>query len=348
MITLRCAPPGAPETEICLGVDLTRDESGLLVLPSDRRCLALIDARVAEPHAVRIASLAPRLTMAGGEAAKSLAQLEAVLRALAQAEVGRQGLLYVVGGGSLGDLGGLAAALFARGIEFVLVPTTLLAMVDSSVGGKTAIDLPEGKNLVGTFHPARRVLIDLAFLSSLPELELRSGLGEVLKIAIGLSPELFEVLEQHAPAVLGKDPSAVLDVVELAVRAKIELVEADFHEHGPRRLLNLGHTLGHALEAHGGFEVPHGLAVARGLHFALDVAERRRDLAADAASRARALLLRYGFERAVLPPRRTLAPFVRRDKKVEHDGLHFVLPTGVGRSHTVHLAIDEVLQALPD
>lgn len=348
MIHLRCAPPGAQATEIWLDADLGADGCApwLAARAGARRALALIDARVDELHPTRTRAWQPRHLLAGGEASKTMGHLEAVLRALARQELGRTGLLLVAGGGSLGDLGGLAAALYCRGIEFVLVPTTLLAMVDSSVGGKTAVDLPEGKNLVGAIHPASAVVIDLAFLSTLPEAEFRSGLGEVVKVAIGLSAELFSLLEAQATAVHARDPAILGDVVRLALAAKIRVVEADLHERGRRRLLNLGHTLAHALEAHSGFSLPHGVAVARGLHFALDLAARRQTIAPADAARARALLLRYGFAADPLPPSDALAPFVRRDKKAAGDGIHFVLPTGIGRAETVHLGTDEVVRAL--
>ncbi|MEZ5964415.1 MAG: 3-dehydroquinate synthase family protein [Planctomycetota bacterium] len=347
MIRLRCTPPGVPVTDVWLDVDLRQGwPTELAATVEPRARFALLDAAVAARHAARTAACQPRLLLAGGEEAKRFGHLEQVLRALAHADLGRAGVLLVVGGGSLGDLGGLAAALYCRGIDHVLVPTTLLAMVDSSVGGKTAIDLPEGKNLVGAFHPPRVVLVDFAFLATLPEREYSSGLGEVLKTAIGLSAELFAVLEEHAPAVLAREPSVLRQVVHLALTAKIRVVEGDFHERGPRRLLNLGHTLGHALEARSGFTLPHGLAVAQGLHFALDLAERRGTLAAAEATRARALLTRYGFVAETWPDDARMLEFVRRDKKAGPEGIDFVLPTGIGRAATQRLDLDEIRRAL--
>ena len=347
MIALRCAPPHAPATEVLLAVDTTRDLDGMLArLGKGRARFALIDARVDALHTAALRGLEPRVTVSGGEAAKTFSVLEGVLRALARAEVDRDTVLVVVGGGSVGDLGGLAASLYARGLDFVLLPTTLLAMVDSSVGGKTAIDLPEGKNLVGTFHPARLVLLDLAFLRTLPEIEFRSGLGELLKVALGLSAELFALLEANADAVLARDPHTLAQCVRLALSAKIALVESDFHERGVRRLLNLGHSLGHALEAHGGYTLPHGIAVARGLHFALRVAAQDSHLAAANVARARQLLARYGFQEDPLPPTAELLPFLRRDKKVRGDGIHFVVPTAIGASTTVFLSWPVLATAL--
>lgn len=357
MIAIRCAPEGVLPTDVAVAVDLARawrdaqlvqaESAGASHSPGlgfERVSFALVDATVGALHPRRLPDGVPRFDLPGGEPTKTLARLEDVLRAMARADVQRDGVLLVAGGGSLGDLGGLAASLYCRGIAHVLVPTTLLAMVDSSIGGKTAVDLPEGKNLVGTFHPPRRVLIDLAFLSTLSRAEYLSGLGEVLKVAIGLSPELFTLLEESGSGVLARDPDLLREVILLALHAKIALVEADFQERGPRRLLNLGHTLGHALEAHSGFALRHGLAVARGIHLALDVAQRHGCLAAADADRARRLLQSYGFTADPLPAAAELEPFVRRDKKAHGASLHFVVPTAIGSSRTIELAVDEVLR----
>jgi 3-dehydroquinate synthase len=344
VIALRCAPAGATATAISVGVDLCAG------LPSTNHAeattFALLDAALLPAHAARLAGLERRVLLEGGEAAKTIVHLERVLRELAAAGLQRRDRLLVCGGGSLGDLGGLAAALYLRGIELAFAPTTLLAMVDSSVGGKTAIDLPEGKNLVGAIHPARDVVIDLAFLATLPESEYRSGLGEVLKIAIGRSAQLFELLETERAAIAARRPEVLGQVIAAALRAKIELVESDLHERGPRRLLNLGHTLGHALEAAAQFTLPHGHAVARGLHFAIDLAERRGALAPVAAARCRRLLSAYGFVADPLPPRARLLPFLRRDKKASGEAITFVLPTAIGESAVQIIAVGQLADAL--
>src|SRR5690606_27347977 len=278
---LRCALGRGRTTEVEIGVDLGADLAPCLArLGPGRRTFAVVDAAVDGAHGARLAALATRFVLPGGEQSKTLATLERILRALAMLPADRDTIVVVAGGGSIGDVGGLAASLYARGLDLVLLPTTLLAMVDSCVGGKTAIDLPEGKNLAGTFHPARLVAIDFAFLTSLPQDEFRSGLGELLKVAVGLSPALFDLIEAHADALLARDPDTLARAVQLALAAKITVVEADPEDRGARRLLNLGHTLGHALEAHAGYRVAHGIAVARGVHFAIALAARLGVLAA--------------------------------------------------------------------
>jgi 3-dehydroquinate synthase len=334
---LLCAAPGFPPCTVEVGADAARELARLETTPDGSPAVAVVDRRVAELHEGRVRCLSRRVVVEGGEAAKQWPVLREIVSAVARHGLSRDGRLVAIGGGAVGDVAGLASALYLRGIELIQVPTTLLAMVDSSVGGKTAIDIPEGKNLVGAFHPARRVLVDLAFLDTLPEVELRCGIAEAIKVGIGLSAELFEALLRRRDAVLARDAAALADVVALAVAAKIRLVEADPREAGPRRLLNLGHTLGHALEGHSGYRLRHGLAVARGLHFALAVAERGGHLAPADAARARDLLAAYGFAPDPLPDFAELRPFLARDKKVRGGTLHFVVPTAIGASAVVEV-----------
>jgi len=287
-------------------------------------------------------ALATQLDAGGGGAAADLMHFSgAGLGAAAPAGMASASMSFFVtsvGTGS-GDLGGLAASLFLRGIELWQVPTTLLAMADSAVGGKTAINLPEGKNLVGTVHPAAQVLIDLEFTTTESATHIHSGLAEAVKMAIGCDAQLFDLLQAQASAVKSRDLDVLQEVVRLAVAAKIGIVERDLLETGERRLLNLGHTLGHALEAHSGWTLPHGLAVARGLFFALDVAAALAAIAPADASRCRALLQVHGYTPEPLPPAAELLPFLRRDKKASGDVLHFAVPTGIGRSEVRPLPI---------
>lgn len=298
---------------------------------------AVLAAHPSIAQTLRELPAAVQLIIEGGESCKSFATLQHVLETLTASGMGRDAHLVIVGGGSLGDLGGLAAALYLRGIECTQVPTTLLAMVDSSVGGKTAIDVTAGKNLVGAFWPATEVILDPTLLASLPETEFLSGLGEVVKAAIGFDPELFDFMATRHDAIVGHDLEAVTEMIRRAVAAKIHVVEIDFREAGPRRLLNLGHTLGHALEAAAGMTLVHGVAVARGIHFALDVAQARGVLDASDASEAADLLRLFGFERNPIPSADVLMPFIRRDKKADIDGVWMALPTGRGKSVIEHV-----------
>jgi 3-dehydroquinate synthase len=313
----------------------------------------LIDSAVDALHgrALRdaIGREVPALVLPGGERCKDLAGLGAVLGHLARTTPDREALLVVAGGGAVSDVGGLAAALFLRGIDYVLVPTTLLAMVDSSIGGKTAVDLPEGKNLAGAFHQPALVLDDLAFLATLPARELVSGLGEVAKVAIGLDAGLLELLEREGRGVLAGDLDLIEEVVYRCARAKAEVVAGDERDvNGGRRGLNLGHTLGHALEAAAGFgPLRHGEAVAIGLRFAVSVAVRAGSLDPVEGERFVALLDALGLP--ARPPAGLAVPRVlehlARDKKRQGGSIHFVLPAGPGRCAAGLIGIEELAAA---
>lgn len=339
MITLHCRPPGERPSEIRIGAGIARQLSQWL---GARRSFVLADRRAPVPSGLTV-----DLALEGGEDLKTFTTLERVLGALARAGADRATTLVCIGGGSIGDLGGLAAALYHRGITHWQVPTTLLAMADSSVGGKTAVNLAEGKNLAGAVHPAELVVVDVEACSTLPEPEYRSGLAEVVKIAIGRDRELFEVLEHSRDAVLARDIDMLVAVLHRAIAAKVAVVEADAHELGLRRLLNLGHTLGHALEARAQGAVPHGLCVAQGIHFALALALADRAITAVDAARCTRLLESLGFAREPLPRCHEVMPWIARDKKRVDATLHFAMPTGIGTSAVVPMPLRRIETALP-
>jgi 3-dehydroquinate synthase len=265
-----------------------------------------------------------------GEAAKTVSAAERLWNEMLSSGGKRDSRLLAFGGGSVGDLGGFTAGCFLRGIDFVQIPTTLLAQVDAAIGGKTGVDLPGGKNTVGVFHHPWRVICDTSLLPTLPVEELRSGLVEVIKMAALLDPDLFALLERQLESLLEGDPAVLGPVVATAAAAKIAVVERDPTEQGDRRLLNFGHTLGHAIEAAGQYAgLRHGEAVGYGLLFALRLA-RRRGLAVEVAERLRALL-----RRLALPPLPALDPgelmaAMSRDKKARETGLVWVLPRALG------------------
>jgi 3-dehydroquinate synthase len=200
------------------------------------------------------------------EANKRLATVEKIARTLVRAGADRRCVLIAVGGGVVGDVTGLVAATYLRGVRLVHVPTTLLAQVDSSIGGKTGVDLPEGKNLMGAFYPPKLVIADSSLLETLPHRELRSGLYEVVKYGVIADRELFMYVERHMPALLRRDPKALSGVIERSIRIKARVVSKDEHECGLRQILNFGHTLGHALETATGYKrFVHGEAIGWGM-----------------------------------------------------------------------------------
>jgi 3-dehydroquinate synthase len=308
-----------------------------------RRVALLCDRRVAELHATRLAArdAFPRLALEGGEACKDLAHLEAVLDFLAGARMDRGGLLVTLGGGALSDLGGLAAALYMRGIDVVHCPTTLLAQVDAAIGGKTAVNLRAGKNLAGCFHQPRAVYADTSALATLDEADFRSGLGEVVKSAWIAGEAALEQLEGEAAALVRRDPAALARCVVACVRTKAAIVARDPEErgeHGERAVLNLGHTFAHALEHAAGFGgVPHGAAVAVGLILALECSAEL-GLLADKGwiERTRRLLAHLGLATTLaelapgLDPRRVRSAMAL-DKKSRAGGVRLVLPRAPGR-----------------
>jgi 3-dehydroquinate synthase len=266
-----------------------------------------------------------------GERGKTLAQLERAAVRLLRAGGTRRSLVVAVGGGAVTDAAGFLAATFMRGVDWVAVPTTLLAMVDAALGGKTAVNLPLAKNAVGAFHPPRAVLADPAALRTLPPRELRSGLGEVVKYA-ALRPALL-------PRVVAAARAGRVDagLVATCAAIKLEIVERDPLERGERKLLNLGHTFGHGVEAAGGFRrYAHGEAVAVGLAFAFRLARAMGRVDAPAVALVEDALAAAGLPRRV-PARvaRDAARLMRYDKKRGAGGLRWVLPRGAGRRWTV-------------
>ncbi|WP_448581980.1 3-dehydroquinate synthase [Thermaurantiacus sp.] len=288
------------------------------------------------------------IVVPAGEEAKSFAELARLVDALIASGVARSGLILALGGGVVGDLAGFAAAITKRGIPFVQVPTTLLAMVDSSVGGKTGINTTAGKNLVGAFHQPAAVWADTALLSTLPHRERLAGYAEVVKYGLLGDAGFFAWLEAHGAAALAGDSAALAHAIATSVRAKAAIVVRDPEERlDIRALLNLGHTFGHALEAECGYSdrLRHGEAVAIGMAqaFRFSVAEGLCP-PADAA-RVEAHLAAVGLPVALpLPPDRLLG-HMRHDKKKTETGLTFILVRGIGKAFVAHDVPRERVQA---
>ena len=281
----------------------------------------------------RGADLDPRpLLVPDGEAAKTWTVLGRLLCELSERGLRRDGGIVALGGGTVGDVAGLAAALALRGVPVVQAPTTLLAAVDSALGGKTAVDLPAGKNLAGAFHMPRLVAVDTRVLATLPPRAWRSGLAEVVKSAL-LSPAFYRAMPRLVPGLARRDPAAVGEAVRRSLAMKASVVAADpFERRGRRFALNLGHTVGHALEAASGYRLTHGEAVAWGLLAALHLSESRAGLAPRVAGAARAWI--GGLVRPPLPPRAARERWTTRlpaDKKADRGGLVAVLLAEPGR-----------------
>jgi 3-dehydroquinate synthase len=287
------------------------------------------------------------LMLAPGERNKTLRSVEKLLREMVKAGGDRGSLLIAFGGGIVGDVGGFLAAIYMRGIEFFQVPTTFLAQVDSSVGGKTGVNLPEGKNLVGSFHQPLAVFADLETLSTLPDRELRAGLFESVKAGIIRDRALVRYMEENSRTILGRDPVALEKVIAASIRIKAEVVGKDEREGGLRMILNLGHTLGHAIEAVTGYrKLLHGEAVGWGLISALYLGKERGTITAQEFDRLMRLVYLYGPLPALKLNAQKLVTASAKDKKHLGSVRRFVLPVGVGDACVVEdVTGDELLAA---
>jgi len=325
-----------PAYEIVVGPGVLAATADLV---GDRRRVAIVSqASIASEYAEQLTNVLPAsevFLIDDGEDAKNLATVESLARRFAQWGLLRDDAVVALGGGVVGDVAGFTAASYHRGVTVVQAPTTLLAMVDAAIGGKTGVNLAEGKNLVGAFHQPVGVVADTTTLATLPEREYRSGLGEVAKYAlmgdVVADPSgIVDILRLRGGAVLGREPDVLADLVARCAAIKADVVAADPQERtGIRATLNYGHTLAHALETAGSYSLTHGEAVAVGLMFAVRLAEAMERVGADAVDRHHAIVASLGLPTEV-PDGATLEPdalieLMRRDKKAR-GGLTFILP----------------------
>ena len=319
----------------------TLDRIGAIVAAMSHRAVVVSNATVAAHWQAPVrSSLAAAgiasevLLIPDGEAHKNWATLQDVLTRLLEIRAERSTVLIALGGGVVGDLTGFAAAIYQRGMPFVQVPTTLLAQVDSSVGGKTGINHALGKNMIGAFHQPRAVLIDTDCLGTLPDRELSAGLAEVIKYGAIRDPQFFAWLEANMDALLMRNPAALLHAIHESCRIKAEVVVADERESGERALLNFGHTFGHAIETAMGYgSWLHGEAVAAGMIMAAKLSERALGLPPLDTARLEALTARARLP--VAPPvlsAQRWRELIARDKKVEAGAVRFILLSALGRA----------------
>jgi 3-dehydroquinate synthase len=321
-----------------------------------RRAVVVSDANVARLwgapslDALRAAGIGcEQVVVPAGERSKRASRVASLWDAFAGHGLGRRDAVIALGGGVVGDLAGFAAATWLRGVPWIGVPTTLVAQVDSSVGGKTGIDLASGKNLVGAFHQPAGVLVDPDVLATLPRRHLRAGLAEVVKTGMAVDGALFRWLERRREALAAGEREALAGAVTRALRAKLRVVRADEHERegGPRTALNFGHTAGHAIEAAGGYRgLLHGEAVAVGMRIAAGLSERVAGLAPAERARLESLLDDFGLPRR-MPPLRLgrLLVALRFDKKRAHAGVRWVLTPRIGRASVPRLISSRLVRA---
>lgn len=326
-----------------VGIELTRLRcSGKVGVVTDRNLAAHYLKPVARVLKASGYNVVP-IVLPPGERTKTLRSIGTVMDALVEARFERSSTLLALGGGVIGDITGFAAAIYQRGIPFVQVPTSLVAQVDSSVGGKTGVDHPKGKNLIGAFNQPRAVLIDPATLRTLPGREWIAGLAEVIKYGVIEDEEFFKYVERHMPAILALSDAPVTHIVKRSCEIKARVVSEDEHEADRRRILNFGHTIGHALESLGGYRgLIHGEAVAVGMVYEADLARHLGYCDQAVVTRLRTLI-----EAAGLPVRIPNVPFralwdaMQQDKKVSAGTVYCVVPERIGSVRIVPLAKEE-------
>lgn len=328
-------------TRVYLGSSLLRDAGFWEELLSPRkRVFVVADSGVASPwlplllEALNGFEVLPAVLPAG-EATKSRAHKEALEDLWVSAHGSRESIALALGGGVIGDLTGFTAATYLRGIPHIQIPTTLLAMVDSSLGGKTAVDHPSGKNLIGAFHPALALVADIATLSTLPEAPFRQGMVEAIKHGVIRDRAFFEWIEAHLEAILSREEGFLLELVEKNLRIKGKVVEEDPFEGDLRQILNFGHTLGHAFEQVSNYALPHGEAVALGIVGELVLARRLQGFPEEESTRIVKLLERLGFPAHAPQALQSLGKerillALTRDKKVKGKEIRFSLPKALG------------------
>ncbi len=327
-------------------IEIRRDLSELsamlsgLGLPAKRACV-VTESRVGPLYAPEVRRAAEAsgfettvFTFEAGEEHKDLSQISALYKHLIERSFDRRDVLIALGGGVCGDMCGFAAATYLRGIDFIQVPTTLLSMVDSSVGGKTGVDLDGYKNMVGAFHQPRLVYMGVETLNTLPAEQFASGMAEVIKHGLIRNADYLDMLERDADAVRALSPETLADLIEESVRIKAEIVEHDPTERNERRLLNFGHTVGHAVEKASGLSFTHGQCVALGSIAAGRISVSRGTLTEADLSRMKRIFASYGL-RTEIPSidRNAVTEAMMHDKKKQGDAVAFVLLDGPGRSY---------------
>ena len=351
---------GSRSYDVLIGPDLL-DEVGRQVAAKapKSKCVVVTDSNVAKLHLATLEAslkaegrLAGSIVVPAGEASKSFAQLEPLCGQLLELGLERGDFVVAFGGGVIGDLAGFAAGIVRRGVRFIQVPTSLLAQVDSSVGGKTGINTQHGKNLIGVFHQPTLVMADTALLKTLPERQMRAGYAEVAKYGLLGDVDFFAWLEAHHQAVFGFEREALTKAIETSVKAKAEIVRRDELETGERALLNLGHTFGHAFEAWTGFgdRLLHGEAIAIGMCLAFRLSEQLGHAPKDSAARVAAHFKAVGLSTEIAdipgdkPDIETLLKLMSQDKKVQHGALVLVLARDVGDAFLTRDVQSDVLK----
>lgn len=311
---------------------------------SERTCIVITDEKVKKIYKKLFAKTKfPIITIKNREA-KSLKNLGRVSKKLLHLNVARDSVLISIGGGSISDFAGFLASIYKRGIDHVIVPTTLLGMVDASIGGKTGIDMANTKNILGTFYSPTTVIIHQEFLKSLPEKEFKNGLAEIIKIAAISDKKLFKFIEQNCKKILIRDPEILNKLIIQSIENKERITKRDTYDKGKRILLNYGHTIGHALEKSN--SLSHGEAVAIGMHRENIYSQMKGITKMADASRIEKLLLRFNFQLDIKYDRKKTYQKIKNDKKNQAASLQLPVVSKIGKGNIILLSLNEIKRLL--
>jgi len=326
--------------EICIGHNIS-DRIQMIIAKNNcaSRYVVVTDSNVSPLHGERFLTTLKSMGLTvdmieipEGEASKNINTVLDIAKKLIKMGIDRKSALIALGGGVVGDIVGFVASTYMRGIPYYQIPTTLLAQVDSSIGGKTAIDLPEGKNLLGTFYQPKEVFIDLSFLDTLPSSEFKNGMAEIIKYGIIDDTELFSLLESEAKAIMDRDMSILSLIIGKSCKIKKNIIEIDEKETGLRRILNFGHTIGHAIEAQSDYSISHGDGVSIGMIAAARISEKLKHLSGQDREKIENLITTYDLPCRIPRSIETgeIVSRLRVDKKKEGDTVKFVLLKKLG------------------
>ncbi len=312
-------------------------------IAKDKQIIYLIDACVFEKH-TSLFKASPYILIPSGEASKCWSTIDFIIHQLLALNANRQTLLVGVGGGVVSDITGFVAAIYMRGIEFGFVPTTLLSMVDAAIGGKNGINFGEQKNLIGTFNLPSFLLMDYAFLNSLPIDEFKNGFGEIIKYACLSDVRFFDMLFMHTIEDYQKDIHKIDALIQHCVSTKNKMVMADFKESHVRKLLNFGHTIGHAIEK--SHTIPHGQAVGLGILYACKLSETLRKFDPANTIKIKNLLQQYQLPTQITFSNDLIDSMVKHDKKITDKGIDFILLDTIGKPHIQNIPIDQLKELI--
>ncbi|NQU03041.1 MAG: 3-dehydroquinate synthase [Syntrophaceae bacterium] len=326
--------------EICIGHDIL-DRIGLVIAKNNsaHRYIVIADSNVSPLHGEKFLSVLRNMGInvdliefPAGENSKNIDTILTIVRKLIDLGADRSSALIALGGGVTGDITGFIASIYMRSIPYIQIPTSLLAQVDSSIGGKTGIDLPEGKNLLGTFFQPSMVFIDLQFLKTLPDGEFNNGLSEIVKCGIIDDIELFNLLERETGGIKKRNPDLLETIIERSCKTKKGIVEIDERDMGMRRILNFGHTIGHAVEAESGYKISHGNAISVGMIASTRISEKLNYLSSEDRDRIERLIRSIDLLDHVPESisAEGILSKIRTDKKKKGDSIHFVLLKKIG------------------